>query len=94
MHWKLNSIVPACAGFLWSLRCFITVADKFVDSNLFFNLQFDSCDTLAPTNDPPINFIATFNQIKMVTGEYLKDTVLVLTCSFKSICVQYRVVFC
>lgn len=63
MHWKLNSIVPACAGFLCSLRRFIRVADKFVDSNLFFNLQFDSCDKLAPTNDPPINFIATFNQI-------------------------------
>lgn len=64
MHWKPNSIVPACACFLWSLRCFITVADKFVDSNLFLHLQFDSCDKLAPTNEPPINFIATL--IKLV----------------------------
>lgn len=66
MHWKPNSIVPACARFLWSLRCFITAADKFVDSNLFFfQLQFDSCDKLVPTNGPPINFIATLNQISV-----------------------------
>lgn len=48
MHWELSPIVPVCASFLWSLRRFITAADKFVDSNLFFffNLQFDSCDKL------------------------------------------------
>lgn len=97
MHWKLNSIVPACARFLCSLRSFITVADKFVDSNLFFNLQFDSCDKLAPTNDPPINFIAAFNQIGgvffWVTGGYLKDAVLVFpTCFFSSVCVRCHMV--
>lgn len=51
-----------CASFLWSLRRFITAADKFVDSDLFLISQFDSRDKLAPTNDRAIFFIASFNQ--------------------------------